>query len=409
MLLWSRLRAEVAAYPRAFWVLWLGTLVNRLGLVVVPFLTLYLTTERGLRPSWAAALLSGYGLGAFLSSFAGGVLADRWGRRPVLLMGLMGGAALVALVPFVTALPALAVLVIALGFVTESYRPAVSAAIVDLVAEEQRTRAFALFYWVINVGTAIAPVLGGALVLWSYDLLFALDAVTMLVYGFVVAALIPETRPSRNAEAGADASGAEGPPTARALDALRDPALLGLSACTLLLAALMFQSLSVLPLVMASQGLPETAYGFVAATNGLVIVLLSLPIARFVEGRRPGAVLVSAALLFAAGFALHIPAALLGGHAAATAVWTLGEIALVTVAPVMVARLSPDALRGAYQGVYGAAWGLAFLVAPLAGGVVFEELGRQALWMGCVGIGLVAALGFASLAPQMREPASGMA
>ncbi|MEL7363554.1 MAG: MFS transporter, partial [Bacteroidota bacterium] len=67
MLLWSRLRAEVAAYPRAFWVLWVGTLVNRLGLVVVPFLTLYLTTERGLRPSMAAALLSGYGLGAFLS------------------------------------------------------------------------------------------------------------------------------------------------------------------------------------------------------------------------------------------------------------------------------------------------------------------------------------------------------
>ncbi|MEM8598820.1 MAG: MFS transporter [Bacteroidota bacterium] len=401
MLLWSRLRAEVAAYPRAFWVLWLGTLVNRLGLVVVPFLTLYLTTERGLRPSWAAALLSGYGLGAFASSFAGGVLADRWGRRPVLLMGLMGGAALVALVPFVTALPALAVLVIALGFVTESYRPAVSAAIVDLVAEEQRTRAFALFYWVINVGTAIAPVLGGVLVLWSYDLLFALDATTMLVYGFVVAALIPETRPSRNAEA--DAS--EAPPKARALDALRDPALMGLSGCTLLLAALMFQSLSVLPLVMASQGLPETAYGFVAATNGLVIVLLSLPIARFVEGRRPGLVLVSAALLFAAGFALHIPATSMGSHAAATAVWTLGEIALVTVAPVIVARLSPDTLRGAYQGVYGAAWGLAFLVAPLAGGVVFEAMGRQALWTGCVGVGLVAAVGFASLARRVQTSA----
>ncbi|MEL6610576.1 MAG: MFS transporter [Bacteroidota bacterium] len=407
MLLWSRLRTEVAAYPRAFWVLWVGTLVNRLGLVVVPFLTLYLTTERGLRPSMAAALLSGYGLGAFLSSFAGGLLADRWGRRPVLLMGLLGGAALVALVPFATALPALAVLVIALGFVTESYRPAVSAAIVDLVAEEQRTRAFALFYWVINVGTAIAPVLGGVLVLWSYDLLFALDAATMLVYGLVVAALIPETRPDRRAEdSEADAAIVS---EARALDALRDPALLGLSACTLLLAALMFQSLSVLPLVMASQGLPETAYGFVAATNGLVIVLLSLPIARLVERRPPGAVLVSAALLFAVGFALHIPAASLASHAVATAVWTLGEIALVTVAPVMVARLSPDALRGAYQGVYGAAWGLAFLVAPLVGGIVFEEVGREALWLSCVGVGLVAALGFAGLATYLRQPAPGMA
>jgi MFS family permease len=116
-------------------------------------------------------------------------------------------------------------------------------------------------------------------------------------------------------------------------------------------------------------------------------------------------VLVGAAGLFAVGFALHAPAHTLAGHMVAIAVWTLGEIALVTVAPALVAKLSPDALRGAYQGVYGAAWGLAFLVAPLAGGAVFESHGAPVLWSGCVGAALLAALGFAGVARGTRPSA----
>ncbi|MEM9997506.1 MAG: MFS transporter [Bacteroidota bacterium] len=394
---WSPLRLlrdGFAAYPRAFWVLWVGTFVNRMGLVVLPFLTLYLTVERGLRPSIATALVAGFGLGAFVANFAGGVLADRWGRRPVLLAGLFGGAVLIALVPWVHALPLLAGLVVLLGLVTESYRPAVSAAIVDLVEEEQRTQAFALFYWVINIGAAVAPALAGFLAARSYGLLFALDAATMAVYGLLLLVAFAETRPDTDSPNSSQASALR---PARALDAVRDPVLLGLAACTLLLASLMFLMYTVFPLVFSAQGLSETDYGLIAGTNGAVIVVLSLPLAQVIKRQPPYPVLVVAGLLYAAGFALHLPASTLGGHALAVAVWTLGEIALVTMAPVLVAQLSPESVRGAYMGVYGAAWGLAHMVSPPLGGLVFERPGVEALWIGSVGVALAGTVGFVLL------------
>src|SRR3990172_7824280 len=72
--------------PRTFWLLWAGTIVNRLGGFVIPFLALYLTGPRGLPVSQAALMVSLFGAGSFGASLIGGELADRLGRRPVMLI-----------------------------------------------------------------------------------------------------------------------------------------------------------------------------------------------------------------------------------------------------------------------------------------------------------------------------------
>ena len=144
----ARLTSSVRRYtdglPRAFWTLWAGTLVNRLGTFVQPFLALYLTAERGLSTEGAAVVVAGYGAGAFGASLAGGWLADRAGRRATLLLSLTGGAAAMAAVPFVRAPLALGLALAGLGFLVELYRPAVAAAVADLVSPEDRPRAYAL-------------------------------------------------------------------------------------------------------------------------------------------------------------------------------------------------------------------------------------------------------------------------
>ncbi len=77
-------------------------------------------------------------------------------------------------------------------------------------------------------------------------------------------------------------------------------------------------------------------------------------------------------------------------------IWTLGEIAATSVAPAIIADLSPVELRGLYQGIFGSAWGLAYFLGPLAGGWVYEHMGSDALWTGCLLLGIV--LGFCYLA-----------
>jgi hypothetical protein len=62
----SRISSIFAELPRVYWTIWLGTLVNKMGAVVVPFLALYLTEERGLSKAQAGLLISLYGVGAIL-------------------------------------------------------------------------------------------------------------------------------------------------------------------------------------------------------------------------------------------------------------------------------------------------------------------------------------------------------
>ena len=88
------------------------------------------------------------------------------------------------------------------------------------------------------------------------------------------------------------------------------------------------------------------------------------------------------------------------------AIWTLGEIGATSVAPVIIADLAPLELRGLYQGIFGAAWGLAFFIGPLAGGWIYENLGSNVLWASCLVLGFVLAACYMALsAPAKRRMA----
>lgn len=395
-----RLKALVGGLPGPFWTLWVGTLINRLGSFVLPFLTLFLTVQRGVSPASASAMVGLYGLGAFGASLAGGAIADRLGRRAALLLSLFGGAVMMLVVPWVTGMVALGAAVTTLGFFAELYRPGVSAAITDLVPSADRPRAFALLYWVINVGAAVAPVLAGFLATRSYVTLFVADAATMAIYGLVVLWWVPETRPVVTAPL---ATGGARVAPSGLLVAFRDPLLVGISLGTLLVASLFFQAISTLPLEILADGLGESGFGLAIGANGLLVVLASLPIAHLVAGRRPLPVLALAAAITGLGLGLTGPASTVATYALTVAVWTLGEIMLAPVAPSLVAELAPIHLRGAYQGVFHAGWGLAAFLGPLVGGAVLQRFGAGVLWPSCLATGLAAAALFLALVPLHRR------
>src|SRR6185436_13581674 len=98
---------DLHGLPRPFWVLFAGTLVNRVGGFVLIFLTIYLTEVRGLTPALAGGVISAYGIGAMVGAVIGGALSDRLGRRPVLVGSLLGGAAAMAGLGLVTSIGAI--------------------------------------------------------------------------------------------------------------------------------------------------------------------------------------------------------------------------------------------------------------------------------------------------------------
>src|ERR1043166_1191644 len=149
--------------PRAVHILCLGTFINRAGTFLIPFLTLYLTSQLHLGERFATRTMGLYGAGAIVAAIIGGQIADRFGRRTVMLISLFGGAVLMMLFSTLHQTAAIIVNVAALGIVGELYRPGASAMIGDLVSPAIRPHAFGLMYVSINLVFAIGPAIGGVL------------------------------------------------------------------------------------------------------------------------------------------------------------------------------------------------------------------------------------------------------
>ncbi|MFG2037638.1 MDR family MFS transporter [Dactylosporangium sp. NPDC048998] len=379
--------------PGQFWVLWTATLVNRAGGFVIVFLTIYLTTQRGFSASAAGLVVGLYGVGGAIGVTAGGYLADHWGRRPAALLALGSSSVFMLVLGLVRGPVAITVAAMLLGMAAEAARPALAAMIADIVPSGERMRAFSTYYWAINLGFAISAIVAGFAANAGYFALFAGDAATTAAAALLIAWRIRETRPSvehaREHEGSSSQTGRGG--GIRTI--LRDRVFLGFVACNLLIALVMLQHLSMLPLAMISDGLSTRTYGLVIALNGILIVAGQMGVSRVLANRRPALVMPVSAVVIGVGFGLtafaHTPIA----YAGTVLVWTAGEMLNAPSNAALVAGLSPVAMRGRYQGAFGLSWQVASFLAPTLGGAVRESDhgGNTALWLSCLGATLVAA------------------
>ncbi|MGY4958278.1 MDR family MFS transporter [Streptomyces nigrescens] len=389
---------SVSGLPRQFWWLWTSTLINRLGAFVATFLALYLTVERGYSASYAGLVAALYGLGGVISSVGAGVMADRLGRRPTMLIAQLSTAASVALLGFMTDPVAIAAVAGLVGLATNASRPAVQAMMADIVAPEDRVRAFSLNYWAINLGFAISSTAAGLIAEHGYLTLFLGEAALVLACALVVFWKLPESRPTPGTPGGPDdADGGPAPAPVSMLTVLRDGRFMTVVGLNLLLALLFQQAYVSMPVSMGQDGFSSTDFGMVIAVNGVLVVLLQIPVTRFIEHRSPAMLLIGSALLAGYGFGLTALAGSVAMYAVAVTVWTLGEIINSPTQMGLVVRLSPLHGRGRYQGMYSLSWSVASLTAPLLGGLVIDHYGADALWAGCAAIGTLAALGYGLL------------
>ncbi|NOT31241.1 MAG: MFS transporter, partial [Planctomycetes bacterium] len=177
------LRAIVRSYrdafsglPRQVWVLALVLFVNRVGMMVLPFLALYLTGERGFAVDSAGGLVALYGVGSMLGVTAGGWLADRFGPRRVQLTSLCLNALFLMVLSVARTPLAIGAAILLTSMASDCFRPANGAAITAAVGEGARARAFSLMSLAVSVGLTFGLPLGGELAELDFDWLFRIDA-----------------------------------------------------------------------------------------------------------------------------------------------------------------------------------------------------------------------------------------
>jgi len=377
------LARQIGGLPGPFWWLWLGTLINRAGTFIEPFFVLYLTGPRGVSVRTTGVVLMVWGVGSLLSQPVGGFLTDRFGRRTTLAASLAATSATLFALSFARNLLVIAAIVFVLGTVADMYRPAATAATADLVPERDRTRAYALQFWAINLGFSVAAISAGVLLHFGFGLLFMLDAVTTLAFGLLALRFVPETRPESDA-----APARLGDP----VRLLRSDRLLLVATLLVLAYAILYTQVSItLPLAITHVGLSASVYGYVIALNGVLIVVGQPFTLRWMASTSRRITLPAGVALVGLGLAAtglcHQP----WQFAVTVAVWTAGEILTAGSFQAIVAALAPADQRGRYAGALGLAWGASGLLGPLLGAGGYA-LSPTLVWTGCLVIGAVSAV-----------------
>ncbi|NJC72056.1 MFS transporter [Planosporangium thailandense] len=381
--------------PRAAWIIFAGTMVNRLGYVVTPFLVFYLGS-RGVPTAQVSYVLGALGVGTLIGPALGGLLADRIGRRSTMLIGLIGTALAQGLLFAAPNVATMAVAAILLNGAGSMVGPAAGALMGDTVPADSQRTAFSLLHWAVNIGTAVAGMLGGFLAVHGYWLLFTVDAVTSLAYALIVAALLPGGR-GRGVRA-ADSRGGSGYGVV-----LRDPLMRVL--LPLFGIALTIYSLTevCLPLAIRDHGLSTTTYGLMATLNAVLVVVLQ-PVATNVLARfRQIPVYVGGSAITAVGIALTGVAHGAWSFGATVVVWSVGEAMTAGIHGAIVASLAPTYARGRYQGSFQWTWGLARFAALAVGATVYADAGPAVVWWFSAIAGVVAALAVGALAPTIER------
>ena len=380
----QRFDAATAGLPGVFWMLWWGLVVNRLASFVLAFLSIYLVRERGFLPATAGRVLALYGLGFTISGPLGGLLADRFGRRATMLIALILGAFSVGGLAFARAPVTLASLAFLSAATGDLYRPAMSAAVADLVAPSDRTRAYGLVYWGVNLALSVGLFLGGLIATKSMAALFLADAGSSIVAAAIIFLRVPETRPP----------GLVHEPALRGIaKVFGDGAYVSFLLLHLAALAVFVQWQLALPLDMAAHGLGSAAYAFLMAVNCAGVVVLQPVLSPWLQQFDAARLLAFSAALFGAGYGVNAIGGHLAVYSAGTALWTVGEVIGFPVASAMVANLAPPELRGRYQGAFAMCWGVAFTLSPLGAGEVLQRAGARTLWLLCLAVALAVSAG----------------
>jgi DHA1 family tetracycline resistance protein-like MFS transporter len=177
---------------RPLLVIFLTIFVNLVGFgIIIPLLPFYAETF-GASPLVIGLLFASFSLSQLIASPLLGELSDRWGRRPVLILSLIGTAISFAMLAIAQSLQMLFAARIVDGLSGGNITTA-RAYIADITAEEDRPRAYGFLGAAFGLGFIIGPALGGAFSTISYTAPIWAAAVITLAATALAWVWLPET------------------------------------------------------------------------------------------------------------------------------------------------------------------------------------------------------------------------
>ena len=383
-------------YPRTFWIVVVITFIDRLGgALIFPFFALYLTKKFAVEFTDVGILFFILSLSSFAGSAIGGALTDRFGRKIILMFGLIGSSLSTVVMGVANSFQLFFMLAFFIGLLTDVAGPAQQAMVADILPERQRADGYGIIRVAFNLAVVIGPAIGGLLAAKSYLLLFLSDAVISLLVAGLVYLFLPETKPDTQPDAPRESVANSFAGYGRVFPDV---------AFMLFLGAVLLQTLTYMNLntsmgvyLFNEHGILEYGYGILLSLNAAMVVFLQFPITRRIEKFPPMLMMAFGTFLYAVGFSMYGFTATYTWFAVAMVVITIGEMIVAPVAQALVAGFAPEDMRGRYMAVSGFSWGIPYAIGPYLAGLFMDGPKPYLLWYAAGIVGLLSMLGFLGL------------
>ncbi|MGD8537666.1 MAG: MFS transporter [Candidatus Aminicenantes bacterium] len=388
-------RNAYSGLPSQSWILFAVLLVNASGMMVLFFLSLYLTRQLGFSVLQAGRALSIFGLGSLAGTYLGGWLSDRIGSTNVQKLSLfLCGVFYISLGQF-HSLWSIYIMIFILSMASGLMFPANATSMARLCPPEVTTKGFALNRLANNIGATIGPAVGGMLALRNYVLLFWVDGLTCLAAFAVFLILWKSPEEHLRVVSGEHAPSGRSP--------WRDIPFLLLQPIIVIWGAIFFQLIATFPLYMREvYGLAENRIGQLIIINTLMIITLEMILIHWIGNRSLTRFIAVSFFLTGLGFAMMPLGHGFAFAALTVAVWTTGEMLSMPLLGALIAIRAGPGSQGRYMGLFSFSFSLSMILGPMIGTAVYGQYGPDVLWFGCGVMGLLLSVTFTLLSRSLE-------
>lgn len=361
--------------------------------MLFPFFSLYITERFSVGLIEVGFLFGIFSLGGIFGGVIGGAMTDKFGRKVMMLFGLVMSGSGSIVMGLVDSLNAFLITALFLGFLGDLGGPARQAMIADLLPPEKQADGFGLIRVAVNLSATIGPALGGFLLFFSgdnYMILFVSDAISSFVTAIIVFFVIPESMPEKNEEEKGETLGQT---VMGYFEVLKDwiyVAFIVISMLATLVYMQMYSTLSVF--LLDNLFFTKFTFGLLLAMNALMVVVFQFLVTRIVSKYAPMKMIMLGTLLYAIGFGMYgfissIPMAFL-----AMIIITIGEMVTMPISQSIASRFAPPDKRGRYMAVFGFSWSVPMLFGVIFSGWIYEYIGPNWLWYIMAMIAMIAVI-----------------
>ncbi len=366
-------------FPRKFWLVVGVSFIDHVGGTMLwPFFSLYITQKFEVGMTEAGIVLGLFSIAGLVGQMIGGALTDKFGRRKLIIFGLVFSALSTLTLGFINSFSVLIPLAVIIGLLSDVAGPAHNAMIGDILPDHQRQEGFGIMRVVGNLAWIIGPTIGGFIAGRSYLALFIIDAVFSCFVAFLFYLLIAETKP----EAHPDSKPEGILQTFKGYGSvLKDYAFMAFLLASMLMGIVYQQMYNTLSVYLRdNHGIDPGGYGFLLTTSAIVVILFQFSMTRLIKNRAPFKMMALGTLFYMIGFTMFGMVGAYWLFVGAIVIITIGEMIVVPTSQTLAMGFAPEEKRGRYMGMFGVTWSIPATIGPGAAGLILDNLNPDLLW-----------------------------